>query len=238
MNIQFYKKNGEKSELVEYPKNLVSEVLEARLLEYLLIIRNNARTSNAHTKDRSQVSGGGAKPWRQKGTGRARAGSSRSPIWTGGGVTFGPTNNKNYSGKLNKKEKKAALLGILYSKVSDKIAIGISDLKLSTPKTKEASSALSNLPISGKTTIFLAKDDFNSEKSFRNIPYVFLAKANKINPISLLSSDSVIFTKESLAELEKNFSAGNKSEGMAKLTKLPTKTEKLTDNKTAKKENE
>jgi large subunit ribosomal protein L4 len=206
MKIEFYKKNGELDSPVEYPRTLVSEVSDARLLEYVRMVRANMRANNAQTKDRSEVSGGGKKPWKQKGTGRARAGSSRSPIWSGGGVTFGPTNERNYSIKLNKKEKRSALLAAIYSKVSDKKAIGVSDLKFSAPKTADAAKAIEKLPINGKVMVFVPAADENAKKSFRNIPIVTLAIANTIDIISVISADSILFTKESLSELEKHFS--------------------------------
>lgn len=206
MKIDFYKKSGELDTPVEYPKNLVSEVSDARLLEYVRMVRANMRANSAHTKDRSEVSGGGKKPWRQKGTGRARAGSSRSPIWSGGGVTFGPTNERNYTLKLNKKEKRSALLAAIYSKVTEKKAIGISDLKFAAPKTVDAAKALEKLPIAGKVMVFVPAADENAKKSFRNIPIVTLAVANTIDIISVISADSILFTKESLIELSKHFS--------------------------------
>ena len=206
MKIEFYKKNGEKDSAIEYPKKLVSEVTDARLLEYVRMVRANMRSNNAQTKDRSEVSGGGKKPWKQKGTGRARAGSSRSPIWSGGGVTFGPTTDRNYTMKLNKKEKRSALLTAIYSKVKDKKAIGVSDLKFSAPKTTMAAKALELLPINGKVMVFIPVADEVWEKSFRNIPIVTIATANKIDIISVISSDNILFTKESLSELEKHFS--------------------------------
>jgi len=205
MKIEFYKKNGETDAPVEYSKNLVSEVSDARLLEYVRMIRANMRSNNAQTKDRSEVSGGGKKPWKQKGTGRARVGSSRSPIWSGGGVTFGPTNDRNYTIKLNKKEKRAALLAAIYAKVSAKKAIGISDLKFSAPKTADAANALEKLPLAGKVMVFVPAADENAKKSFRNIPIVTLAVANTIDIISVISADSILFSKESLAELSEHF---------------------------------
>lgn len=210
MQIQFYKKNGEKELPVEYPKSLVSEVSDARLLEYVRMVRANMRSNNAKVKDRSEVSGGGKKPWRQKGTGRARVGSSRSPIWTGGGVTFGPTNDRNYTIKLNKKEKRSALLAAIYSKVSDKKAIGVSDLKFIAPKTSDAALVLEKLPLTGKVMVFIPSADVAAKKSFQNIPIVTIAVANNIDIVSVISADNILFTKESLAELGVHFSPKNK----------------------------
>jgi large subunit ribosomal protein L4 len=205
MKIEFYKKNGEKDVAQEYPKILESEISDSRILEYVRYIRATLRTSNASTKDRSEVSGGGKKPWKQKGTGRARHGSKRSPIWAGGGVTFGPTNEKNYSLKINKKEKRKALLAAIFSKISEKSALGISDLKFKEPSTKIAAKALENLPLKGKVTLFVPKDDEIMVRSFQNIPIVTLVTASKVDLIAVLSSDNLIFTKESLSELRTQF---------------------------------
>lgn len=210
MKIDFYKQTGEKSESVEYPKALVSEVSDARILEYVRMVQANKRQVSANTKDRSEVSGGGKKPWRQKGTGRARAGSSRSPIWSGGGVTFGPKTDRNFTIKLNKKEKRAALLAAIYDKVKAKAVVGISDLKFTEPKTKVASSALSKLPLTGKVAVFLTIGDDNGIKSFQNIPFAKIANARNIDVVSVISADNLVFTKESLSELEKQFAVKEK----------------------------
>ena len=210
MKIDFYKQSGEKAESIEYPKALVSEVSDARILEYVRMIQANKRQVSANTKDRSEVSGGGKKPWRQKGTGRARAGSSRSPIWSGGGVTFGPRTDRNFTIKLNKKEKRAALLAVIYDKVKAKAAVGISDLKFTEPKTKVASTALSALPLTGKVAVFLSIGDDNAVKSFQNIPFAKIANARNIDVVSVISADNLVFTKESLSELEKQFSVKEK----------------------------
>lgn len=209
MKIEVYKLNGEKDTPMEYPKELESVVTGANILEYVRMVLANKRVAGAHTKDRSEVSGGGKKPWKQKGTGRARAGSSRSPIWVGGGVTFGPRSDRNYSLKLNKKEKRAALLSVITGKVSDKSAIGISGLKFSEPKTKTAASALLNLPLKGKAVVFLPVADESAKKSFSNIPYITASTVSRIDIVSLISADNIIFTKESLLELKDHF-AGKK----------------------------
>lgn len=212
MQIEFYKKNGEKDTPQEYPKNLESEVSDARVLEYVRMVRANMRKSTADTKGKGEVSGGGKKPWRQKGTGRARVGSNRSPIWIGGGITFGPTTDRNFKIRLNKKEKRSALLAAIYSKVKEKKAVGVTDLAFSGPKTKEAAEVLEKLPILGKVVVFAPKDDAIFEKSFRNIPIVTLALANNIDVVSVISSDSLVFTKQSLSELSKHFSKEKKKE--------------------------
>lgn len=218
MKIDFYKINGEKDAQVEYPKGLVSEVSDSKILAYVRMVLANKRQISANTKDRSEVSGGGKKPWKQKGTGRARAGSSRSPIWSGGGVTFGPTTDRNYTLKLNKKEKRSALLAAIYSKVKESAALGVTDLKFSEPKTKTAATALENLPLKGKAVMFVQIGDEAAKKSFANIPFVKVFQANTIDIVSLMSADNLIFTKESLSELSDHFSEKVKTEVKEEVT--------------------
>ncbi|MCX6812655.1 MAG: 50S ribosomal protein L4 [Candidatus Berkelbacteria bacterium] len=211
MKIDFYKTSGEKDLSVEYPKSLVSEISDAKLLEYIRYVRNSSRSVIASTKDRSEVSGTGKKPWKQKGTGRARHGSRRSPIFVGGGITFGPNNLRNYSLKMNKKERRSAILTIISSKVKDKVVCGISELKFSEPKTSKASSVIEKLPLSGKIGFFTSGDE-NSKKSFRNIAGVTLISAKHLDILSFLSADSLLFTKESLKDLEETFSSKEKAD--------------------------
>ena len=200
--IEFYKINGEKDIAREYPESLKSEISASRILEYIRYVRNANRDAIANTKNKSEVSGGGKKPWKQKGTGRARHGSRRSPIWIGGGITFGPRSNRNFEIKINKKERKAALLAVIFSKVINKSAIGVEELKFSAPKTKEASGVIEKLPLKGFVGLFLERDNENLEKSFRNIPTVRLFNFDKLDVVSILCADSLLFTKKSLQELE------------------------------------
>jgi len=212
MKIEFYKKSGEKDTAREYPKILESEISDSRILEYIRYLRAAERFAIADTKDRSEVAGGGRKPWRQKGTGQARHGSRRSPIWVGGGITFGPNSERNFAIRMNKKERRAALLAAVYSKVKDKLAIGVSDLKFSIPKTKEAAKVLEKLPLKGKTVVFLPGGDDNFKKSFQNISYCTLMSPEKPDIILILSADSLLFTKESLEQLALCFSDKRKKD--------------------------
>lgn len=212
MQIQFYKKSGEKDTAVEYPKSLESEVSDSRILEYIRYIQNQSRVAIANTKTRSEVSGGGKKPWRQKGTGRARHGSRRSPIWAGGGITFGPRSDRNFKIRMNKKERRAALLAVLTTKVKEKLAIGVTGLKFSVAKTSEAADVIEKLPTKGFVALFAQKENQNLVKSFRNIPIIRLIYPGRINIVEILSADTLLFTPESLKELEDVFS-GNKSKG-------------------------
>jgi large subunit ribosomal protein L4 len=218
MKIDFYKKNGEKDESVEYPKYLESEISDQRILDYIKYVRNAIRDNIAHTKDRSEVSGGGKKPWKQKGTGRARHGSRRSPIWSGGGITFGPRNNRNFEIKMNKNEKRKALLAIIYSFVKSKKALGVLNLELKEPKTSFAAKLVEKLPINGRFTLISTKEDENIKKSFRNIAACYTMTAEKIDVVKLLSGDFILFTDESFNKITEIYNPDRK-----KPTKVKTK---------------
>jgi len=206
MKVDFYKKTGENERSVQYPDFLRSEVSDQRIIDYIRYVRNASRDSIAHTKDRSEVSGGGKKPWRQKGTGRARHGSKRSPIWIGGGITFGPRNTRNFSIKMNKNERRNALLSIITDFIKNKKAIGISNFNPDKPKTSLASEVIEKLPIKGRFSLVTTNDNINTNKSFRNIAGCELVNVEKINIISLLSGDSLVFTDKSFEKFVEIFS--------------------------------
>lgn len=154
----------------------------------------NARRNYAHTKIRSEVRGGGAKPWRQKGTGRARHGSSRSPIWKGGGVTFGPR-NRNFTVSMNKKERRRAMQVGLMSKILDEDFIVVEGLERNEPSTKDCIKVINSLSFNEGRTLFLAeRDDNNLFLSFRNIKKVECLPADRVNGFSLVRNDKVLAT--------------------------------------------
>ncbi len=160
----------------------------------------NKRQGTQSAKTRSEVSGGGKKPWRQKGTGHARQGSTRSPQWTGGGVVFAPK-PRDYSFKMNKKEKNAAIKSVLTSKVNDSKFIVLDELKLEGIKTKEVVAVLKNLNVE-KALIVTADKDENVVLSARNIPTVRTALTNTINVYDMLKYDTVVITKDAVAKIE------------------------------------
>jgi len=164
------------------------------------------RRGTASTKGRSEVSGGGAKPWRQKGTGRARAGTNRSPLWVGGGVAFGPK-PRRYSIKLPHKVVRLALKSALSSCAQDgKVAV-IEDLTLAAPRTKDLHEILVNMGFAtGKRLLVLEAYEENIFKSGRNIPGLVLITANGIHAYDVLNSDHVILTKKALQKMEEVFS--------------------------------
>ena len=160
----------------------------------------NNRQGNQKAKTRSEVSGGGRKPWRQKGTGHARQGSTRAPQWTGGGVVFAPV-PRDYSFKLNKKEKRAALKSALTSRVQNNKLIVVDELKFDEIKTKKFQAVLDNLKVS-KALVVLADNDEKVVMSARNIPAVKTALTSTINVYDILKGDTVILTKDAVAKIE------------------------------------
>jgi len=160
----------------------------------------NNRQGTQKAKTRSEVSGGGRKPWRQKGTGHARQGSTRSPQWTHGGVVFAPT-PRDYSFKLNKKEKRAALKSALTSRVQENKFIVLDELKLDEVKTKKFQEVLNNLKVD-KALVVLDNNDQNVILSARNIQDVATAQVNTINVYDVLKYNTVITTKDGVAKIE------------------------------------
>jgi large subunit ribosomal protein L4 len=160
----------------------------------------NNRQGTQSAKTRAEVRGGGRKPWRQKGTGHARQGSTRSPQWTGGGVVFAPK-PRDYSIKMNKKERRAALKSALTSRVQDNKFIVLDEFKLDEIKTKNVQNVLNNLELN-KALLVIADNDENIVLSARNIPDVKTALTNTINVYDILKYDTVVCTKDAVAKIE------------------------------------
>ncbi len=171
------------------------------------VLANN-RQANAHTKTRGEIAGGGAKPWKQKGTGRARAGSSRSPIWSGGGTVFGPRNDRNYSQKLNKKMRRKALLMTLSDKVSNKKLVILDSVAIDEPKTKLVVTALDVLPTSDGTVLaILPNHEENFELASSNVPYIKTIKLDSINIVDVLKYDYILTTEAGIKKIEETFTS-------------------------------
>ena len=160
----------------------------------------NKRQGTQKAKTRSEVSGGGRKPWRQKGTGHARQGSTRAPQWTGGGVVFAPT-PRDYTIRLNKKEKRAALKSALTSRVQNGQFVVVDELKFEEIKTKNFKAVMNNLKVS-KALVVLNENDQNTVLSARNIPEVKTALVNTINVYDILKYNTVVATKAAVASIE------------------------------------
>ena len=160
----------------------------------------NNRQGTQSAKTRSEVSGGGRKPWRQKGTGHARQGSTRSPQWTGGGVVFAPK-PRDYSFKMNKKEKRIALLSALSSKVADNKIVVLDEFKLDEIKTKKFAEVMSNLKVD-KALVVIEGENKNVVLSGRNIPTVKVSATNEINTYDVLKYETLVVTKAAVEKLE------------------------------------
>jgi large subunit ribosomal protein L4 len=173
------------------------EINEHLVHQAVVLQLANNRQGTQKAKTRSEVSGGGRKPWRQKGTGHARQGSTRAPQWTGGGVVFAPV-PRDYSFKMNKKEKRAALKSVLTSKVQENKFIVLDELKLAEVKTKEMKKVLDNL----KALVIIGDDSENVALSARNIAGVQTASVNTINVFDMLKYNTIIATKTSVASIE------------------------------------
>ncbi len=174
-------------------------------LVHMAVVQNlaNKRQGTQKAKTRSEVRGGGRKPWRQKGTGHARQGSTRAPQWKGGGVVFAPT-PRDYSFKLNKKEKRAALKSVLTSRVQDNKLIVLDELKFDEIKTKEFKKVMDNLKVD-KAMVVIGGQDENVILSARNLPSVNTAVAENINVYDILKGDTLVLTKDAVAKIEEVF---------------------------------
>ena len=172
-------------------------------LVHLAVLQQLAdnRQGTQKAKTRSEVSGGGRKPWRQKGTGHARQGSTRAPQWTGGGVVFAPT-PRDYSFKMNKKEKRAALKSVLSDKVATSKLIVLDELKFDEIKTKKFQAVLTNLKVEEKALVVLGEKDDVVIKSANNLPFVQTALPNTINVYDVLKAGTLILTKDAVAKIE------------------------------------
>lgn len=213
MNIKVYNQSGKEAGTMELPKvfalpwsaDLVHQVVTSQAA--------NLRPNVAHAKGRSEVRGGGRKPWRQKGTGRARHGSIRSPIWKGGGVTHGPTKERSFKKKINKKMAARALATVFSAKARDQEVLLLDDLALPQPKTREAAKILRNfaavkdfrdLPATARRAILLLPDaNANLKRAFRNVPAVEVAEARNVTALDVINRKYVILPKASVDVLAK-----------------------------------
>ncbi len=209
--VKVYNQEAEAVKELELPTRVFEVPLKQDLVYQVVNAQQaNARKVLAHTKDRSEVRGGGKKPWRQKGTGRARHGSNRSPIWVGGGVTFGPTSERNFSKKINRKMRQKTLFMLLSDKLKNNALFVVDKLELTQQKTKQFSDLLKvwrqkmlqeekvgNLLLVAKGTIR------SLVQVSRNLPKVRVIGANNLNAEDLLKAKNILILEEAIAEIEK-----------------------------------
>ena len=200
-NVSVYNMEGKEVGTIELNDAVFGVEVNEHLVHMAVVqqLANN-RQGTQKAKTRSEVSGGGRKPWRQKGTGHARQGSTRSPQWTGGGVVFAPV-PRDYSFKMNKKEKRAALKSALTSKVQDSKLIVVDELKLDEIKTKNFAAVMNNLK-AVKPLVVLAENDEKVVASARNIADVKTALTNTINVYDIMKAGNVVLTKDAVAKIE------------------------------------
>ena len=206
MKVNVYTTEGKVAKTLELPETIFGAKWNADLVSQVLYSQaSNRRAGTAHTKDRSEVSGGGKKPWNQKGSGRARHGSSRSPIWRHGGVTFGSRNDKNYKKTIPKAMKVAALFSMLSAKVAEGRVIFVDTIAENTGKTKNADAIMKNLSsIEGFKTLCYKKPnnvymttkkgEEMSKRAFRNLPYMTLHNMDDLNPLDLANTRYLVIS--------------------------------------------
>ncbi len=193
---------GEKVKDITLSKEIWGiEPNDAVLYDAITLSRNSLRQGTADTKTRSEVSGGGKKPWRQKGTGRARQGSTRAPHWYHGGVVFGP-HPRDYSKKMNRKERRLALKSALAYKAIEKELIVVDNFDIQSSKTKDVKSLLANLKAEKNVLIVVDELNENMILATRNLSNIILLQANEINVLDVISADKMIITEAAVKQIE------------------------------------
>ncbi len=200
-NVSVYNIEGNEVGTIELNDAIFSIEPNENLVHKAVVLQlANKRQGTQKAKTRSEVSGGGRKPWRQKGTGHARQGSIRAPQWKGGGMVFAPV-PRDYSFKMNKREKQIALFSALSSKLADKKLVVVDEFAFDAPKTKSFVNAMNNLKVS-KAFVVIEDNNANVVLSARNIPGVKTAQANEINVYDILKYDTLVVTKAAVAAIE------------------------------------
>ncbi len=198
--------SGEKSKAIELPAFFAAIPKKELLHQAVVSFLANQRQSNAHTKTRGDVSGGGRKPWKQKGTGRARAGSSRSPIWVGGGITFGPRSDANYSKRFPVKMKRLALSMALSDKAANSKLLVIDQLALSEPKTKHIAAFLEKVAPQAKSILIVTPTVSDTLfRATRNLPQAMIISLDEINTYDVLRHEFLILTEETVKAINERF---------------------------------
>ncbi|MCD6270926.1 50S ribosomal protein L4 [bacterium] len=210
MKVKVYNQKGEEVGTANLPKEIFEREINPDLVHQVAVsMMANQRKAWAHTKDRGEVRGGGRKPWPQKGTGRARHGSIRSPIWVGGGVAHGPRKEKKYKKKIPKKMKRQALFCVLSGKLKDKELFVLDQLELKEPKTKLMAEVIKNLREKllkkGRVLIALPQKNETIERATRNLPNVDTIEARNLNVLDLLNHKYLILLKDSVKVIKDTF---------------------------------
>ena len=212
MNVKVLSPTGESSGEVALDDTIFAAKVNVPLMHQIVTAQLAAARAGTHsTKTRGEVRGGGAKPWRQKGTGRARHGSTREPQWKGGGITFGPK-PRDYSMSIPKKMKAAALRSALSDRAREGNVLVVDGLSFEKPKTKDAVSSLKAWDAEGKVLLVLTLDDVNVAYAFRNLPHVHVIAEQQLNVYDILNADKVVFVKSALDALQSRIGGGTRDE--------------------------
>ncbi len=205
--IKVYNWQGKDVGSMTLPDGLFAVAVNPNVIHSAILAQeNNARVVLSHVKDRSEVSGGGKKPWKQKGTGRARHGSSRSPIWIGGGVTHGPHAERNFSVKFNKKTRRAALAMALSEKVQRNAFVAVEDFNFPEAKTKFAAQMRKALPGATRSAlIVLAKGDVSARRAAKNLPYTTTILAHSLNVRDVVKFRTIVASKAAIETMIQTF---------------------------------
>ncbi len=219
--ISVYNLEGKETGTIELAEHIFDVKLNSDLMHQVTVsLLNNQRVYTAHTKNKGEVRGGGKKPWKQKGTGRARAGSNRSPIWKGGGITFGPRNERNYLSKINKKVGRLAFLMALSAKLRDKEIRFVDSFDLDNAKTKGLSNILTGLSDGKKSVLVVTeKQNANLKRASLNLEKVKTTDINNTNTLDLLSKKIVLIEKGAVKILEEKFKAESSSKKVTRSRK-------------------
>ena len=211
MKASVYDQEGKETSQTLLPKEVFGLEISPDLVHQVAVSQMaNRRQVLAHTKDRSEVRGGGRKPWRQKGTGRARHGSRRSPIWKGGGVTFGPTKERVFKKEIPKKMRRKALLMVLSAKAKENLILVLEKLDIKEPKTKLMKEIFRKLPVKGTSLLALPKVDKKVILATNNLPGVSTIEVRNLNALDLLSSKYLILPKEGIKLIQSTFIKSDK----------------------------
>lgn len=201
-NVSLFKQDGTKNGDVELNSDIFGiEPNNDVVFEAVVMQRASMRQGTHAVKNRSAVRGGGRKPWRQKGTGRARQGSIRSPQWRGGGIVFGPT-PRSYAYSIPKKMRRLALKSVLSQKVLDESLVVVDEFKFETPKTKDFAQSLGNLNVDKKALLVLEEDNESAVLAARNLSNVKIVEPEGINVLDIMNSDKLVITQKALSQVE------------------------------------
>ena len=206
MKVAVYDQQGKEIGQTLLPKEIFDVKVNSDLIHQIAISQMaNRRKVISHTKGRGEVKGGGKKPWRQKGTGRARHGSIRSPLWKGGGVTFGPTKERVFKKGINKKMKRKALFMVLSAKAKDNLLLILDKITLEQPKTKLIAEVFKRLPLKGSSLVILPQKEKDLIRASKNIPQMETMLAKDLNVLDLLSFKNLIVFKDSIKVIKDTF---------------------------------